>query len=419
MKKTIINRNRAPLASEQDHLSHAREVHQESHEYVPLTIEMADEEALDAFYALPENVLPPNLPAQYRWVKKDDAHCIAKVSGAKDHALTLILYGPHAQTTKINFLFQVDGVTVYSFAHIQRPAQDPQRTYPNGLDFRVPNFNYRKHKYSSHVRGHMIDHADTICSGSSEDWSTYDRRNYTPEPPDYDWGLGIRNQQVKALRSSHTGSAYAQINEYTGPIEKTVDGTPVPSDVRFCTYSLKTYNAEDIYHVEFSENFKRPKGKKVLEHAADTFTTSVAASPSVKSYNSNATDRDLRYWARNEEKKALAIRNGDVYSRFLNKDIVASALSSGNMEFETAGRKLHAGVLAGDQGKTAIAAGYIKHALSSAEKLLEDEEHKSAFNADEKTLTTRYLRKATENGSDDNEDYDGILDRMNQLTVTR
>lgn len=113
---------------------------------MPLTFEMRDEEALEAFYQLPENVLPPNLPKQYRWVTKDDKHCIAKVKHADDYELRIVLYGPHQKTGKVNFIFIVDDVTVYSLAHIQRPPKDPKRAYPKGLNFHVPDFDYDKHK---------------------------------------------------------------------------------------------------------------------------------------------------------------------------------------------------------------------------------------------------------------------------------
>lgn len=411
----VVNKRGNSLTSEQDNISYAREVYNDSHEYVPITFEMTDEEALEAFYDLPENVLPSNLPSQYRWVLKGTKHCIAKITSADDHDLKIVLYGPDKKTGKVNFIFIVNDVTVYSLAHIQRPSKDPKRTYPSGLDFRVPDFAYNEHQYSSHVKGHMIDHADTICVGQREYWSTYDRRNYTPEPPDYDWGLGIRNLKVKDLRKNG-GGAYAQLNYYTDTPDKTVDGTLVPEEVRFHTFSLRNYKESEIYHVEFSENFKRPKGTKVLEHASEKFTTSVESSPIVKMYDPEASDRALRLMARNEEKRSLSIKNGDVHSRFQDKDSILASLSSADLEFETTSRKFGAGVLAGKKGKSTIATNYIQHGLFSAEKLLESEDYKDCFTPEDKKLTVRYLRKRTDDASDD-EDCDAMIDRMNQLGI--
>lgn len=338
----IVFKYKDPAALDKyEHVSPKRELFIESQELVELTFEMHQPEAWQLFNALPGHVLPP-LPQGHHWVRANNNYSVIRNSRAQEHELTLVLYGPD-KSNYINFICCVDGVTTYSFGHTKK-GKGPDRKFPmRGADYRVPGYDYTNKKYKAHVRGHLIDHQDTIRQNQNS--STYDRRNYVPEPPQYEWGLGFRNQKVAALRNHQHCGAYAQMNVYPETPLQTADGTNVPEDVRFFAYDKGNgYVAKEVYHVEFEEEMTRPKGKKVLEHAKERFLSSLESSPVVVPYAPELTDRALRHQGRTAAIKEKNILAQKIYSRFQEKDSLFSAYTAGDREFESAGRQLHAGI---------------------------------------------------------------------------
>jgi hypothetical protein len=262
-------------------------------------------------------------------------------------------------------------------------------------DFRVPGYDYSKHRYKTgHVLGHLIDHKDTMMVGQKEDWSTYDHRNYVPEPAEYEYGLGIRRLKVGKIRE--TGGAYAQLNVYTKNSLETTDGTLVPEDIRFYAYTLPNYTVDiSVLHVEFEENMKWPKGQKVLDHAAASLSTSLASCPIVTPYSPDHTDREIRYHARDAHLQHSKISTSDIVSRFPEKDKYHSAFTAGDTEYETAGRKLNAGMTAYGAGNATMSQQYVRRSLTYGEKLAESEKYgKNLYTKDEAKSATEFLKEA-------------------------
>ncbi len=236
-------------------------------------------------------------------------------------------------------------------------------------DYRVSNYDYDTKKYSAHVRGHLIDHQDSILG--VQNISTYDPRNYIPEPPEYEWGLGIRRLKVAELRKQPGGGAYAQMNVYPITPLITMDGTPVPEDVRFYAYSKDAkdhYIAQSLYHVEFEEDMSHPKGTRVLEYADENFLSSLDAAPIVTTYSPALSDRTFRYQGRDSAKKEQRISDRTTVTRFPSKDAPLAACAAAESEFESAGRQLHAGIVY-QKDNPEIRVGYVKRACMFGQTL--------------------------------------------------
>jgi hypothetical protein len=338
---------------------------------VTLEYEAHKEEAYNVINTMPAETLP-QLPRGYVWARNDGKHSIIRHTMADEHKLKLILYGPNA-AGQINFLFQVDGVTHYSFAHTRR-GKDPQRSYPMGQnDFRVPGFNYANADFNSHVKGHLIDHKDTMQIGPTATWSTYDLRNYIPEPPEYEWGLKIRNQQVGALRRMPSQTAYAQIVLYPGKPLLTINRTPVPEGGYFISFNVvgDQFTRLSVFDVTWGENMKRPNGTKVLEHANQNLTSSLAASPVVQVYSPEDTDRAVRYQLRDLNKTANAIADGTAKSRNPQRAEDFPRVGAADKEIEHSNNNLTAAITANRHRNIPAAHQYTKRSLFQAEKLQE------------------------------------------------
>lgn len=352
--------HKEPKALEKsENTSSKRELYIEKQSLVEVTFEMDDEDAWDLFNHLPSHVLPP-LPFGYQWVSANDNYSVIRDASTKEHDIRIVLYGPD-RTNYINFICQVDGRTTYSFGHTKNGRGPNNRTYPmTSSDYRVRGYDYASKKYKSHVRGHLIDHQDTILGKPT--LSTYDARNYVPEPPIYEWGLGFRRLKIGELRKQRGGGAYAQMNTYSDTPLLTANGTAVPEDIRVYTYSKhEDYPSKEVYHVDPEENMSRPQGMKVLEHAANHFASSYEAAPVVVTYSPGLSDRSLRKQGREVSKKETLIGTPKAPSRFVYKDKLWAATSAGDQEFESAGRQLHVGIVAKEDEDTSL--DYIKRSM--------------------------------------------------------
>jgi len=205
---------------------------------------------------------------------------------------------------------------------------------------------------------------------------------YTPEPPDHEWGMGIRRLATHHLRSLKHGGAYAQYNHYGVAPSQTVNGTPVPEQVRFFTYQLLSsvhlntrkkpmYQQLDFFHVSFSENLKKTSAGKILDHARQHFSADWASAPSISAYKPELTDIELRHRAQSMIDQALQVFDGHTASRFVDNDHYDLLCVAGDVEFEQCSQRLSAGIASHEQGYPHHAYNYCKSALDYAEALIQ------------------------------------------------
>lgn len=361
----------AGLLEETEGLSPLRELYQSNQVPVELKCEAAMDDAKTIFNELPVNILP-KLPPGYQWTSYNDEYSIIRNFSSKEHSLKLILFGPNDKD-QINFLFQVDGITTYSLAHTSRKAE-PARSHPMAKTaYNVPGFDYSKTKYNNHVQGHLIDQKDTMQVGPREKWSCYDPRNFVPEPPEYEWGPGIRNQKVAALRRMNVDTAYAQHLHYLEKPLETIDKTRVPVSTHFTTYTIngKIYNPTEMIDINWNENMKRPAGEKIVDHASRVLTSSIDSAPVIEVYSPITPDRTLRLNSRNHKKKADSIESGSTKSRFPLRSSLFSRTLSGDVEFEHSDRKIEAAIAADKTKSPSVSLQYTKSSIKYSEELIE------------------------------------------------
>lgn len=390
--------------------SDLRHAYIDHHEVIELRIEVHHDDAWDCFNDLNVEVLP-RLPHGYRWVEVENQYAVIKDETAAEHRLNLAIYGPDAKF-QINYLFQVDDVTTFGFAHT-RKTKNPERKHPIRKDgFRVPVFDYKQHKYGSHVQGHVIDQKDTITEVRPKDkWSAYDKKNFIPEPPDYHWGMGVRKQKVAEIRKQ--GAAYSQFMEYAEDCHVTIDGTPVPTAIYFSSYSCNRgiYHLKEVFNVEFEEDLSRPhKGVKYLDYAKRNFLTSPEAAPTVVPYSPNSTDRALRLLKRNSAKKAAGIADGSISSRFKDRDGLYAHTDSADIEMAGIDRRITAGKFANDAGDSRTGLDYVKRALDFGEHQIDFDEKVPLFDINAHQRGQSFFRNYR-----GDEDLDGLEDKLQQL----
>lgn len=397
-----------------DDMSDARVIFIDNHETVSFTVELDRPEGWDHFNALPGHLLPPLSPG-YEWARVNNKYCIIREHDAKEQELLLVIYGPDKVTNKVNFIFQINKQTTYSFAHTKNGKGPDNRDYPmSSSDYEVIGFDYKKHKYSAHVRGHLVDHQDTILNASTKDlWSTVDPRNYVPEPPDFEWGLGFRNQKVRSLRKQKGGAGYAQLNLYPKKPLLTRNGTAVPEDVKFIAYKIeaqKNYTADESFNVEFDEDLSRPSGMKVLDYATSHFMIDFDACPITSPYSPDTSDRAFRLQGRNQFYKIAKIEDGTISSRFKRRDILTASYQAGDHEFETAGRRLSAGGMFSKANNPEDSKVYAKRSLLFGDKLSKlDDDNIQPYTESDKKTASQFLK--------DLDDDEALLDHFNSFSV--
>lgn len=401
----------------EDELSPKRETFIERMEEISFELETSTQEAFEIFNEMPEITLPP-LPWGYMWTRNaDDQYCIIRDKDSFDHYFDLILFGPNAHD-QINFLFQVDEVTTYSFAHTNKGTGPSGCTPPMSyFDYRVPDYDYSRARYKQHVRGHLIDLHDTIRVGLRHLWSAVDHRNFIPEPPEYEWGMGIRNQKVRALRRLPYPTAYAQYSLYPDRPLKTNDNTWVPEEVFFTSFSIQgnVYKRLDSIDVNWVENMKRPTGQKILDHAAAKLTTSLSASPVVETYTPDSDDRTLRKESRNHVRTANFIASGTYQARFPQTSEMSFRFFAADKEFEHITHQLRATITADKAEKSLDAIHNLDRSLNNGEVLADlDEDGELISNAVRRSSLDLIRRKEGDEkwaGSD----LDDITDRLNSI----
>ncbi|MDB6095834.1 MAG: hypothetical protein JWM09_112 [Francisellaceae bacterium] len=258
--------------------------------FVNADIEIEGSDAAKEIFLNYPITLLPITPFEYKWVYSDNQYILKKHQDALDHTIKIVLYGPKEK--KVNFLCLIDEINYQSFAHTRaRSFNAEARKYPMfpRKDYVIPEFNYEalgRTKY--HMPGHCIDHADTLEIGDKTSYSTFDKRNFIPEPPNSYWGRYIRNPLTKEIRSNQ--GAYLQFPYYGNNPLKTQDGTLVPEGVFFSELKdnqvLKTYNISWDFNRRNSPN---KKGKGFLQE----LNSHVLSTPIATIDNPSQSDREI------------------------------------------------------------------------------------------------------------------------------
>lgn len=361
IRTPIINRE---ICSPPSKSSAARTLFLEKHEAVSLTINATDENAIPLFEQMPEDLLP-TLPIGHQWGVENDGGkpAILKSIDAPEHELDIILYGP--DKNKINYIFQVDGVTWQSFSHT-RAGKSPPRKFPmTARHYTVKDFEYDDAK--SHIRGHCIDHQDTMLVGPQKFYSTFDCRNYIPEPHYKYWGLTMRRLITAEIRKNN--NAYMQFVHYPQTPYITIDKTPVPDygylyevEVDKDKPYTERYSLEKVYNFDWDTHYAVKKGTGKVLDFAQNYKTSTESAPTVKIYDVSASDRDLRLQIRNMNKKYLSIMEGNIFSFDPKRDAFFIKNNCADKEFESINRKIEASLHAKKVKEDNVSKKYAKMA---------------------------------------------------------
>lgn len=269
----------------------------------------ATPEAEAIFYQMSDWTLPP-LPIGYKWQRDENNRLLLlKYHLAPDHDIKIVIYGPDINK-RINFLALIDNRVYQSFTWT-RPSKDPfmdhgsveRRRYPITLeDFHVHDYYllggriYREEEpVMKCMRGHCNDKHDTMAIGRNlplgigpkkitpipvseiktvegRYYSTFDKRNYLPEP-ESGWGEKLRNHYVKSIRKSN--GYYIQYPYYSLLPRLTNNGTAVPDGVTFV--GVKSPSYADIFDVPWDHSY--PEGKLELDYLFDNFRDTYIPTP--------------------------------------------------------------------------------------------------------------------------------------------
>ncbi len=335
-------------------------------------------EALEFFRTL-NPVLFPLAPFEYRRFYNNGYYILQKHRDAKDQELQVVLYGPH--NGKVNFLTLINGVNVQSFAHTRTKTFDPEaRSYPMlpRRDYVVRGFDYEavgKTKY--HMPGHCIDHADTLEVGPKASYSTFDRRNYIPEPPKSYWGLYIRNPLSRKIRKAKGG--YLQFPYYANVLKKTVDGTFVPAGVFFS--EVYDYKVTKTYNVSWSFNRSLSPSKKGLSLLSN-FDSHVLSTPKAPLYDPLASNQTVNVLLENLKQARARFETGDLQTKAHPHIFKTYDHLLNEFEYLTPFYKLQAALKASKMQDTKRAERHLERALHHGEFLIELDDKRTVLEAD-------------------------------------
>ena len=279
-------------------LSHAKlpEIEFNESRSIPVQIRYnATPEAEALFYQMPDWVLPP-VPIGYKWQRNENnGLLLLRHHSAKNHDIEIVIYGP--DKNKINYSAFIDGRNYQSLTHT-RPANDPfmdhgcpkRRRYPiTPKDFEVYDYyilggQIYKEQFPlmKCIRGHGHDKYDTMQIGRNlpmgigpakmrpilehekrfiegRYYSTFDKKNYVPEPGDGYWGENLRNHYVDSIRARN--GCYIQYPYYDSLPRLTENGTAVPAGVTFV--GIKGPSEIEVFDVPWE--FSYPTGKSEVD----------------------------------------------------------------------------------------------------------------------------------------------------------
>ena len=397
-----------------------REIFLAQHSVVSLKVSACYEEAIEKFKVLDEDILPL-LPVGYKWVKATNStNYILKTNLAEDHDLEVIVYGPDGE--KINYVFLVDGKTTQSFANTKSKKESKaiDRNYPMSIsDYTVQDFSYKslnnlasKSISKSHLRGHCIDHADTMFVGAKCYYSTYDPRNYIPETPYKYWGLHMRRLLVNNLRKS--SQAYMQFVNYPESSYITKNGTPVPDYVYFYPVSFKCekHSVFSAYNIDWSANYKL-QNKDKLDVLSFSSRYKTSNPPLVLIWDSSASDKYCRKSLNIARTKINKIKYSHTTTSNQGRDLCLANRALAEVEFESSWGRFSTAIYSSLQEKGASEVKtQLLHGLVTKQSFLDnDQKDKYIYKAQVKKVRSLFKKEASGFSDPDS----SMLDHFNSL----
>jgi len=211
-------------------------------------------QGFEFIYSTQHPLLWPALPESYEWrILPNDVLYLFKHLSAMEHDFDFVTY-PTDDPTHFNFLSCWDGITHHSFSYTRNPPlhnEYARSAFP---------INAEAYRYGSlYTRGHCIDFADTqginnsqMFASNTVDYtiSTFDPRNYIPEPPRTHWGISLRKELVRTIREQK--GCYAQYMYYPFVPARTKNGTAIPEGIYFVK---PAHNQSPLisYHVSWGD----------------------------------------------------------------------------------------------------------------------------------------------------------------------
>lgn len=393
----------------------ARETYIESLEPVTLTTHFVSHSAVTLFNQLPASLLP-SLPLGFQWIDKTDIephYSIVKHDDVPDKKLDLVLYGD--EESNIDYSFLIDDVPHQSFTHTSS-AREPARKYPMPQrGYVVTDFNYNVGS-RSHLKGHCSDHKDTKRVGPRQFYSTYDIRNYIPEPPNSFWGKHMRRVLVAQQRKDD--NAYMQLVHYPEDPYITRSGQPVPDYVYFATIKVteeQEYKPQAIYSIDWDIDYAREKiaGDSMLS-LSSRYATDVDTAPIVSLYDPASTDRGLRLQIRNLSKRASSALKEDSKALYKHRDAFFTERACVGLAFENAKHSIATAIEASENEEAAACTSALRHGSLFSRRLLNlDDERVIISDAHHRKLKANFKNEAT--GFDD----DALQDEFRQIYTSQ
>jgi len=266
-------------------------------------------------FGLPTELLPVS-PLEHQWFNSNQQYVLKKHHSALEQNIDIVIYGPNIHQ-QINYLTLFNQVNHQSYAvtRFKTFGYDFRKIPFNARkDYRVPGYEYLSGKY--HMPGHCIDHADTIEAGLTP-YSSYDKRNFIPEPPHSDWGGILRRDVVRRLRKIH--GAYMQLPYYEPTPLLANNGTPVPAGVFFG--SIHNHQLGKICKVSWDIDFKqyRASGLKLDQQILATLEVPSWQMPLAAIYNTEASDFSIQQELINysclqkQDKEPITLHGANLY----------------------------------------------------------------------------------------------------------
>lgn len=189
------------------------------------------------------------LPKGFRWRRDTTTNeWILEASGVKASKVLSRLYGRDTDSDEAILHIENYKSTFYvpkssnSGVGLTRDYPMTNDNYRAVITSNSPKIRTKKSMFSAvpsgqigYVRGHLIPHADTkrVTPLSGGVMSTTDAFDYYPEPE----GWGEQQRKHREMKARKRGVPIQQLNIYSSNPEKTLDGTPIPSEIYFIEYT--------------------------------------------------------------------------------------------------------------------------------------------------------------------------------------
>ncbi|GEM_PF-3970661 len=340
-------------------------------------------------------------------------YSVVKHEDVPDKKIDLVLYGD--ETSNIDYSFLIDDVTHQSFAHTSS-TREPTRKYPMPqCGYVVTDFNYNVGS-RSHLKGHCCDHKDTTRVGPRALYSTYDIRNYIPEPPNSYWGKHMRRVIVGQQRKND--DAYMQLVHYPEDPFMTRSGQPVPDYIYFATIEVSNdhqYEPQAVYSIDWDIDYAEEKiaGDSMIS-LSNRYAIDTETAPTVSLYDPESSDRGLRLQIRNLAKRASSALKEDSKSLYKHRDAFFTERACAGLSFENAKHSIATAIEASKNEEAATCASALKHGSLFGQRLLDlDDERVIISAAHHRILNSHFRDEAA--GFDD----DALKDEYRQIYTSQ